>query len=304
MTYVHKDHLGSPVAATDQTGSVLWREHYLPFGEKLSEAPSNRNDEGFTGHIADSQTDLTYMQARYYDPRIGRFLSNDPAPFRAQSPATFNRYAYASNDPVNAFDPDGMQTSFDIRFRQRQEALARGEITEEEYRSQNYAESKGAIAGLAILAAGYTGGRSLLWLRGKALANPVTTSEVSIAIGELGAGDALMGGLFLGLSNQGLKQAASLYEGRTLMGSTDLVGDFLAALGDQSQKFVFRLDGVKGDTPKEMFENLLTQGKQAAATGSIDGNATAWEAYKLHEAGRLDDVTFTIRDEIVDIFGD
>ena len=48
------------------------------------------------------------MQARYYDPVIGRFLSIDPVTFLdTGEPAMFNRYSYAFNDPVNLTDPNG-----------------------------------------------------------------------------------------------------------------------------------------------------------------------------------------------------
>ncbi len=56
VSYLHQDHLGSPVAATDTSGTVLWREHWTPFGEKLVDPAGNRNDEGFTGHIDDAAT--------------------------------------------------------------------------------------------------------------------------------------------------------------------------------------------------------------------------------------------------------
>jgi len=48
------------------------------------------------------------MQARYYDPVIGRFYSNDPVGFTASNPMMFNRYAYANNNPYKYVDPDGM----------------------------------------------------------------------------------------------------------------------------------------------------------------------------------------------------
>jgi uncharacterized protein RhaS with RHS repeats len=47
------------------------------------------------------------MQARHYDPVIGRFLSGDPVGFATGGVAYFNRYAYTANDPVNMVDPDG-----------------------------------------------------------------------------------------------------------------------------------------------------------------------------------------------------
>ena len=49
------------------------------------------------------------MQARYYDPMIGRFLAEDPVGFMdTGNPGYFNRYSYTMNDPINAIDPTGM----------------------------------------------------------------------------------------------------------------------------------------------------------------------------------------------------
>ena len=48
-----------------------------------------------------------YMQARYYDPVIGRFYSNDPVGYVNGNVHSFNRYAYANNNPYSYVDPDG-----------------------------------------------------------------------------------------------------------------------------------------------------------------------------------------------------
>lgn len=110
-TFPHQDHLGSPVAETGLSGAVNWRESYAAYGEKRLDPVGNRDDEGFTGHIDDAATGLTYMQARYYDPVIGRFLSNDPVVFSVDRPQYFNRYSYCLNDPTNCIDPDGRQAA-------------------------------------------------------------------------------------------------------------------------------------------------------------------------------------------------
>ncbi|MDZ4057015.1 MAG: RHS repeat-associated core domain-containing protein, partial [Polynucleobacter sp.] len=62
---------------------------------------------GYTGHVMDPMTGLTYMQQRYYDPAIGRFLSVDPVRAHRGSGANFNRYRYAANNPYRFTDPDG-----------------------------------------------------------------------------------------------------------------------------------------------------------------------------------------------------
>ncbi|RUO45608.1 RHS repeat domain-containing protein [Idiomarina aquatica] len=107
-TFVHSDMLGSPVARTNAAGTVQSRRHYKPFGDTY-EAPSY--DIGYTGHKYDNDLGLSYMQARYYDPVIGRFYSNDPkgtASFLSEGKIQgFNRYAYAANNPYKYVDPDG-----------------------------------------------------------------------------------------------------------------------------------------------------------------------------------------------------
>ena len=108
VTYLHNDHLGSLGVGTNASGTSLWAERYTPFGETLINNTANDNQAGYTGHIKDSATGLNYMQARYYDPVIGRFLSIDPVGFSAASTGSFNRFSYTMNNPINATDPNGM----------------------------------------------------------------------------------------------------------------------------------------------------------------------------------------------------
>ncbi|GGC87695.1 hypothetical protein GCM10011396_38650 [Undibacterium terreum] len=67
-------------------------------------------DIGFTGHVNDVDTGLTYMQQRYYDPIAGRFLSEDPALADANTGGGFSRYLYALNNPYRYIDPDGRES--------------------------------------------------------------------------------------------------------------------------------------------------------------------------------------------------
>jgi RHS repeat-associated protein len=108
VTYFHNDVSGSPLAATDATGNLLWKENYKPYGEKLNQAaPSTSNKIGFHGKTFDDDTGLSYMGARYYDPVLGRFMGIDPLDFREDNLHSFNRYAYANNNPYKYVDPDG-----------------------------------------------------------------------------------------------------------------------------------------------------------------------------------------------------
>ena len=107
IEYVHTDPLGSPVAITNQAGQVIERMQYEPYGANIGQSNSDR--PGYTGHVMDSQSGLTYMQQRYYDPTIGRFLSTDPVTANSVTGANFNRFWYANNNPYRFTDPDGRE---------------------------------------------------------------------------------------------------------------------------------------------------------------------------------------------------
>ena len=108
VEYIHSDVLGSPVAVTNESAQVIERTEYEPYGTMIGKPNADR--AGFTGHVMDSVTSLTYMQQRYYDPMIGRFLSNDPVQAHPNTGASFNRYWYANNNPYKFTDPDGRQS--------------------------------------------------------------------------------------------------------------------------------------------------------------------------------------------------
>ena len=108
ITYYHTDALGSPTAATDQQGNVVWRETYEPYGERIKKEPaSSTNARWHTGHVLDAETGLQYAGARYYDPVLGRFMGIDPQGFSQGDPHSFNRYAYGNNNPYKYIDPNG-----------------------------------------------------------------------------------------------------------------------------------------------------------------------------------------------------
>ncbi|RHW77715.1 RHS repeat-associated core domain-containing protein [Colwellia sp. RSH04] len=116
ITYFHNDLLGSPVSASDENGELLWRQNYQPYGSEIEvKAPNSQNDINYTGHQRDDESDLVYMQARYYDPVIGRFYSNDPVGYTSANPVmSFNRYLYVNNNPYKYTDPDGEFLNFAI----------------------------------------------------------------------------------------------------------------------------------------------------------------------------------------------
>lgn len=107
--YQHTDALGSLVAASDVNGVVGRRERMTAYGEPVDGVWDNGH--GFAGHQNDSATKLVYMQQRYYDALVGRFLSNDPVGTSVESGYNFNRYWYANNNTYKFKDPDGRQAT-------------------------------------------------------------------------------------------------------------------------------------------------------------------------------------------------
>ncbi len=112
-TYYHVNLQGTPIAASDKDGNVKWTNTHASYGYHQPNATQLSEEGpthfGFGGHIEDQYDDklLVYMQGRYYDPAIGRFLSVDPAGFNETNPASFNRYIYGNNNPHKYVDPDG-----------------------------------------------------------------------------------------------------------------------------------------------------------------------------------------------------
>jgi RHS repeat-associated protein len=108
--YYHTDHLGSTRLVTDGNTAIISDATYHPFGESTTEGSENYL---FTGKQKDT-TGLYYFGARYYDPEIGQFTTQDPLPGQIQSPQTLNRYIYCLNNPLKYIDPAGMSCEYVI----------------------------------------------------------------------------------------------------------------------------------------------------------------------------------------------
>jgi RHS repeat-associated protein len=114
IRYQHTDALGTPVATSTESGKMAERRIHDPYGGALT-LPS-RQTVSYTGHVQDGATGLTYMQQRYYDASMGRFLSVDPVAVRAVGD-NFNRYFYAANNPYRFVDPDGRDNQLGIKVK-------------------------------------------------------------------------------------------------------------------------------------------------------------------------------------------
>lgn len=101
------DHLGSIIGVWNASGTLLEEHRYTAWGQRTSSTASPRLRRGFTGHEHLTQFGLIDMQARLYDPHLGRFLAPDPYVQTPSMSMNFNRYAYCMNNPLKYVDPTG-----------------------------------------------------------------------------------------------------------------------------------------------------------------------------------------------------
>ena len=98
------DALGSTVALGDNTGTLQTQYTYEPYGYATASGQTNTNSYKYTGR-EDDGSGLFYYRARYYNPRLQRFIAEDPTGFKA---GDTNFYAYVGNSPADFLDPLGL----------------------------------------------------------------------------------------------------------------------------------------------------------------------------------------------------
>jgi RHS repeat-associated protein len=106
VSWLYGDHLGSTSASS---GAASTSERYYAYGKDRGTG-SLPTDHRFTGQISDA-SGLVFMNARYYDPVLGSFLSPDTVVPEPGQPEGYNRYAYANGNPLLFSDPSGHQAN-------------------------------------------------------------------------------------------------------------------------------------------------------------------------------------------------
>ncbi len=110
LAYLHADAFGTPRIATDAARSMVWRYDGNAFGDTLpNEDPDGNRKKTtvnlrFPGQYYDAETKLHYNWHRYYDPRIGRYVTSDPIGLEGG----LNTYAYVGGNPLTEVDPEGL----------------------------------------------------------------------------------------------------------------------------------------------------------------------------------------------------
>ena len=104
----HKDIQGSTTSLVKEDGSADATYRYTDFGETTINGDNKaENEVCYTGGIYDQSTGLYYLNARYYNPEDGGFLTEDTYRGETNEPDTQNLYVYCADNPVNYVDPSG-----------------------------------------------------------------------------------------------------------------------------------------------------------------------------------------------------
>jgi RHS repeat-associated protein len=110
MAFFHCNHLGTPLALIDAgTSKIIWQAELDPWGNTATEYNPYRIDQPIRmqGQQKDSETSLFYNRHRYYQPKMGRYTTQDPIGLRGGS----NKYSYTGGAPTSFIDPLGLWAS-------------------------------------------------------------------------------------------------------------------------------------------------------------------------------------------------
>ncbi len=102
--WLHADTAGSVIGYSDATGASDATYAYDPYGLPDSWTATGAARYRYTGQLMIPEANLYYFKARMYDPANGRFPQTDPVGYQSD----INLYAYVGNDPINEWDPSGM----------------------------------------------------------------------------------------------------------------------------------------------------------------------------------------------------
>ena len=105
--FYHQDHLGSTRLVTDVDGNKVEEIFYKPFGEAVQDTGGLSLNHKYTGQELDAETGLYFYNARYYNPKLGKFVSADSVVPDPVNPQSLNRYSYVINNPLRYSDPTG-----------------------------------------------------------------------------------------------------------------------------------------------------------------------------------------------------
>ncbi len=106
MNYMYNGH-GDVTALLGTDGTIKGTYYYDAFGNIVEQTGNVNNNITYAGYQYDMETDLYYLNARYYDSKIARFINEDTYTGDENDPLSLNLYTYCANNPIIYTDPTG-----------------------------------------------------------------------------------------------------------------------------------------------------------------------------------------------------
>jgi RHS repeat-associated protein len=296
--YLHRDHIGSLVAVSDETGYVVARMSYDAWGQRRSpeyifDSPSwdqwnqlmspawvyqfgevtQYTPRGFTGHEHLDRFGIIHMIGRIYDPHLARFLQADPF---VEDSTTLNRYTYVHNNPLALTDPTGY-------FSNEEWVRMIGSVAISMFTGglvqglEGWAAFGTAVAGGAASGAVATGStEGALWGAFSAMAF-YAVSDIAAASGTPKDGGFLGSGLrtdryiaravFHGMSSGMLSelQGGKFGHGFASAGLSSLSSAYVASVGETNRVAQGAISAIVGGTASELSGGKFANGAATAA---------------------------------------
>ncbi|MBX4186875.1 MAG: hypothetical protein KW802_01270 [Candidatus Doudnabacteria bacterium] len=205
VTLDHTDQLTGVGPVTNSSGAMVQLLDYHPFGTFRIDAQfvtGIDEQRKFIGQEYDRDRGLNYLNARYYNTAIGRFISQDPTflavggqAYQAflMDPQSQNSYGYANNNPINLSDPTGLyswgQFTNDAGYRYNPLNALFGNNADQignAITTGNYSEGLKASGAIAIKTAGVIGAALAIGATGGYIANVLGYGGVSVIAGTAG----------------------------------------------------------------------------------------------------------------------
>ncbi|BEV16230.1 type IV secretion protein Rhs [Herbaspirillum sp. DW155] len=293
INYMHRDQLGSTTTITDESGNVIERLAYEPFGKRRQAGGATdsegtvvgiNTDRGFTNHEHLEELGLIHMNGRVYDPALGRFMSADPyiqAPDNIQS---YNRYAYVFNSPLTLADPSGYISLGSI-FRSTRKVVSNVWQTVKDLKQPIatigctvYTGSAGACAALVTKLSGGSWNQAV-----KAGLVADATQSAFYMVGTYFPGAAQIGATPASVFQNTVGHAAvgcvSSMLGGGSCGSGALSAGIAAAFGNYNNGGDITQSGFSKDPYIAVFQNAVIGGTGSALSGGKFGNGAVTASF-------------------------
>jgi RHS repeat-associated protein len=297
--YIHPDHLGSTNVVTDENDNVVQTLDFYPYGAtRISSATSTNERRKYIGQFSDD-SGLSYLNARYYEPSRGQFLSQDPefllSPKQQdlKNPQNLNSYSYSVDNPISKSDPNGLWykelitgqqswPSFQIQFGQAANQLAQDSPGWNF--AFNHPVATGGIVGISslpALASGEALGAAYTMATWPGVSATFAAQQgfAALVYGSLAAANALaIPGVVNSFSSANLNNPSSFYSGVTSLGlhlGPNLMGGYVNAISDafQFSKLVIH---TLGSAATSLFSDSVQTRVNTAQTfnSAIGGSGT------------------------------